>query len=72
MPDNSLLDFILDLLSDHEAAEAFYADPDGALKSAGLAGFWDRTRHVCVGLTTPRDVKPSPSSLVRHGNHGSS
>lgn len=35
---NSLLDFVMALVRDREAAERFAADPSGALSAAGLAG----------------------------------
>lgn len=35
---NSLLDFVMALVRDHEAAARFAADPSGALSAAGLAG----------------------------------
>jgi hypothetical protein len=52
MPDtsNSLLDFILSLLSDSEAAAEFYADPDGALKSAGLGDVCGDDVHSVLPL----------------------
>jgi hypothetical protein len=52
MPDtsNSLLDFILSLLSDSEAAGEFYADPDGALKSAGLGDVCGDDVHSVLPL----------------------
>ncbi|MEJ2866693.1 IniB N-terminal domain-containing protein [Actinomycetospora sp. OC33-EN08] len=39
--EKTLLEFLLDLLSDKEALAAFKEDPEGALKAAGL-------EHVCV------------------------
>ena len=78
MPDtsNSLLDFILDLLSDHEAAGAFYADPDGALKDAGLAGVCGSDVDPVLPLILDyAPVTLNTSSFDRKydtGNHGSS
>jgi hypothetical protein len=76
MPDNSLLDFILELLSDHEAAEAFYADPDGALKAAGHAGVCGSDVDAVLPLVLDyAPVTVNTSSFDRSydtGNHGSS
>jgi hypothetical protein len=74
MAETSLLDLILNLLSDDEEAEQFADDPDGYLKAHGLEGICaDDVRDAAPLVLdyAPVTLKSSFDRTYDTGNHGS-